>query len=64
VRERRGRKRLGIGRGKRRVARAVNGKEEMEKKEGGLDLDICPGAPKFLLKPLYRCLIFKFHRQI
>jgi len=26
--------------------------ERAEKGEGGLDLDICPGSPEFLLSPL------------
>jgi len=52
-RERRRRKRLGIESG-RKGGEAKNGEEgvEGEREEGGLDLDICPGAPEFLVTPL------------
>jgi len=31
----------------------VEGVERVGKGEGGFDLDICPGAPEFLLTPVY-----------
>jgi len=50
VRERRGRKRLGIGRGKRRVARDVNGKGGMEKKREGSTWIFVQGLPSSYLR--------------
>jgi len=51
---------LGIGRGKGRTWRGkegwegegVEGEERVGKWKGRLDLDICPGAPEFLVTPL------------
>ena len=31
----------------------MEGVERVGKGEGGFDLDICPGAPEFLLTPVY-----------
>jgi len=35
-----------------RKGRERKGEKVKEKREGGLELDVCPGAPQFLVMPL------------
>jgi len=45
----------GIGRGREGNGEGGSGMEgRVGKGKGGLDLDICPGAPEFLVTPLHR----------
>ena len=43
--------------------RQVEGKERVGKGEGGLDLDICPAAPEFLVTPLIISRLLRLHRH-
>jgi len=43
----------GMGRGRKSKGRErAEGRDKIWKAEGGLDLDICPGAPELLVTPL------------
>ena len=45
---------MGRAEGKERKGERGSGrKKRVGKGEGGLDLDLCPGAPQFLVTPLY-----------